>query len=135
MIKPEKWEQLHQRMKSLDISETDFVEKFIVGSGRGGQKLHKTSSCVYLIHVPTGIATKCQQDRSRENNRYYARQRLCEKIEILKLQEKSKKQQDIEKIRRQKRRRSSRAKQKILQQKHHRSETKEIRKKPKPDED
>ena len=47
----------------------------------GGQKINKTSSCVYLKHLPTGIEIKCQQGRSREMNRYYARKELCQRLE------------------------------------------------------
>ena len=100
MISQNKWEQLRTWMETLEIAEEDLIEKFIIGSGSGGQKLHKTASTVYLQHVPTGVEIKCQQDRSREANRYYARKRLCEKIEEMKLGEASKKQQAIEKIRR-----------------------------------
>jgi len=134
MIQQKKWEQLRQKMKMLNIFEDDLTERFIIGSGRGGQKLQKTASCVYLRHHPTGIEVKCQQDRSREKNRYYARQRLCGKIEALLLREKSERQQAIEKIRQQKKRRSRRAKQKILDEKHHRADVKETRKKPDHDE-
>src|SRR6185436_10588305 len=48
--------------KTLGIHESDLIEKFILGSGKGGQKVNKTSSCVYLKHIPTGIEVKCQQD-------------------------------------------------------------------------
>jgi len=67
-------------MKQLGIDEDDLIEKFILGSGKGGQKVNKTSSCVYLKHLPTGIEVKCQQGRSRELNRYVARYELCEKF-------------------------------------------------------
>lgn len=130
MIKQEKWDQLRQQMESLGIKEEDLIEKFIVGSGRGGQKLHKTASCVSLQHTPSGIDIKCQQDRSREANRFYARRRLCEKYEEILLKQKSKRQQAIEKIRRQKRRRSRRAKEKILKEKKQRSQLKQTRIKP-----
>jgi len=130
MITAKKQQQLQSWMQSLGIYEEDLLEKFIVGSGSGGQKLHKTASTVYLQHKPTGIDVKCQESRSRETNRYHARQRLCEKIEEIKLGEKSKKQQEIEKIRRQKRRRSKKAQEKILEQKRQRAELKEMRKKP-----
>jgi len=135
MITQKKWLLLRLWMKKLDISEDDLIEKFIVGSGRGGQKLQKTASTVQLRHTPTGINVKCQQSRLRGTNRYYARQRLCEKIEVIQLGEKSKKQQEIEKIRRQKRRRSKRAKEKILEQKRQRSQLKTTRKKPESEED
>ena len=115
-----KEEVLESRMKQLGIQEEDLIEKFILGSGKGGQKVNKTSSCVYLKHIPTGIEIKCQKDRSRELNRFLARRELCDKIEELQSREKSKKRQAIEKIRRQKRKRSKRAKEKILSSKRHR---------------
>lgn len=131
-ISKEKWDELRERMKKLEVREDDLKEKFILGSGKGGQKIQKTSSCVYLRHEPTGIEIKCQQNRSRDMNRFLARRLLCEKIEEEVLQEKSKKQQMIEKIRRQKRRRSRRAKEKMLEEKRQQSEKKEWRKPPKP---
>ena len=130
MISLDKWKRLKRWMLELNILESDLQEKFIIGSGRGGQKLHKTASCVYLKHVPSGIEVKCQQDRSRQNNRYFARQRLCEKVEAIVLDKKSKQQQAIDKIRRQKKKRSRRAKQKVLDNKKHQSTLKKSRKKP-----
>lgn len=121
-------DRLIKKMETLGIREDDLIEKFILGSGSGGQKINKTSSCVYLKHIPTGIEIKCQQDRSRDINRYRARQELCERIEEITLQEKSKKQQLIEKIRRQKRKRSKRAQEKILVSKKQRSNIKTLRK-------
>lgn len=123
-----KEQELSARMERLGIKEEDLVEKFILGSGSGGQKINKTSSCVYLKHLPTGIEVKCQKDRSRELNRLFARRELCDKLEEALFQEKSKKRQAIEKIRRQKRRRSRRAQEKILASKKHRSEIKNLRK-------
>jgi len=130
MIKPEKIKELEDRMSRLGIGEDDLIEKFILGSGKGGQKMNKTSSCVYLKHEPSGIEVKYQQSRSREVNRFHARRLLCEKIEEELFQEKSRKQQEIEKIRRQKRKRSKRAKEKILREKRLQSEKKSLRKKP-----
>ena len=127
MITHEKWQQLHVRMHALHISENDLVEKFILGSGSGGQKINKTSSCVWVKHIPTGITVKCQKARSRELNRYYARQRLCEKIDALQHKKKSDAEQRIAKLRRQKRKRSKRAKEKILADKKHRAMTKQGR--------
>ena len=95
-----KEQELAERMERLGIKEEDLVEKFILGSGSGGQKINKTSSCVYLKHLPTGTEVKCQKDRSRELNRLNARRELCEKLEEILFQEKSKKRQAIEKIRR-----------------------------------
>jgi protein subunit release factor B len=129
-VSKEKQEALASRMEKLGIREEDLVEKFILGSGSGGQKINKTSSCVYLKHLPTGIEIKCQQERSRELNRLYARRELCEKLEEKLFQEKSKRQQEIEKIRRQKRRRSRRSKEKMLEGKRLQSSKKELRRPP-----
>lgn len=128
-ISSEKQESLEKRMEELDIREEDLIEKFILGSGKGGQKVNKTSSCVYLKHIPTGIEVKCQRERSRELNRYLARRELCEKVAYELHQEKTKQQREQEKIRQQKKRRSRRLKQKILEDKRKHSETKKMREK------
>ncbi len=130
MINKEKWDKLADLMVQLHIRDDDLIEKFIVGSGKGGQKLHKTASTVYLKHIPSGLEIKCQESRSREDNRYFARIRLCEKLHSIVSEEKTKEQQKIEKLKRQKKRRSRRAKQKILEEKFRQSEIKVLRKKP-----
>jgi protein subunit release factor B len=116
-IRPEKECALKQRMESLGIFEKDIIEKFIRSSGKGGQHLNKSSTCVYLKHIPTGIEVKCMQERSQAINRFLARRILTDKIEELIKGRESKKQQEIEKIRRQKRKRSKRAKEKMLREK------------------
>lgn len=130
MIKPETWNALEQRMEGLGIKEADLIEKFILGSGSGGQKINKTSSCVYLKHIPTGLEIKCQRERSREMNRYYARKELCDKFEEKIEKKKSERQQAFEKIRRQKRRRSRKSKEKMLAAKKQLSQKKEMRQTP-----
>lgn len=127
MITREKWQQLHVRMHTLGIHEDELIEKFILGSGSGGQKINKTSSCVWLKHEPTGLTVKCQKERSRELNRYQARLRLCEKLDFQKNQAKSEREQAIAKVRRQKRKRSKRAKEKMLADKKHQSVRKQGR--------
>jgi protein subunit release factor B len=69
-------DSLTQRLERMKIFEEDLEERFVLGSGSGGQKINKTSSCVYLKHLPT-----CQETRSREKNRVIARERLCEHFE------------------------------------------------------
>ena len=93
MISAEKKAALQQRMKRLGIIEDDLVEKFIRGTGSGGQKINKTSSCVYLQHLPTKLEIKCQRDRSREMNRHLARLDLCEQLEKIRRDQKSDRQQ------------------------------------------
>ncbi|MBU1043401.1 MAG: peptide chain release factor-like protein [Candidatus Omnitrophica bacterium] len=118
---------LKRKMDDLGIKESDIQEKFIRASGSGGQKVNKTSSCVYLKHIPTGIEIKCQQERSQVINRFLARRLLTEKIEEILLKEKSAKQKQIAKIRKQKQKRSKRAKEKILNDKKFQSEKKQLR--------
>lgn len=126
-IKPAKWEILRRRMAELGISESQLVEKFVTGWGKGGQKRNKSASCVYLCHKPSGIEIKCQEYRSLNTNRFIARRRLCDAIaeQIFKIRTERIKTQ--EKIRRQKRRRSRRMREKLLQLKHHRAEKKRMR--------
>ena len=124
----DKEEALKAKMASLGVREDDITELFILASKKGGQKVNKTSSCVYLKHIPTGIEVKCQQDRSQALNRFFARRILVDKIESLVLGRESERQKKYEKIRRQKRRRSRRTKEKMLEDKKRHSEKKVIRK-------
>jgi len=122
-----KKENLKKKMLSLDVNEADIQEKFIKGSGAGGQKINKTSSCVYLKHIPSGIEVKCQKSRSLEENRFLARRILVSKIEAKVLKRKSEKAKQIDKLRKQKKKRSKRAKEKILEFKKKRSQIKKLR--------
>ncbi len=112
-----KKEALNKKMLNLGIFEADIEEKFIRSQGKGGQKVNKTSNCVYLKHMPTGIEVKCQQERSQDLNRFLARRILASKIETIKLGKLSEEKKRIEKIKRQKRKRSKRAKEKMLDNK------------------
>lgn len=132
MITARKEAELTSRMLELGVHEDDLLEKFVRGSGPGGQKINKTSSCVYLLHRPSGIEIKCQQSRSQSLNRFIARRELCEKLTEKLTNELSQRQQAQEKIRRQKRRRSRRQKERMLEGKKHRAEVKEKRKPIKP---
>ncbi|HEK85744.1 MAG TPA: peptide chain release factor-like protein [Candidatus Aminicenantes bacterium] len=126
-VSPEKEKDLLERMSKLGIKNTDFEEKFIRSQGKGGQKVNKSATCVYLKHLPTGLEVKCQQERSQGVNRFLARRILVEKIEQMIKGQKSEEQQKIEKIRRQKRKRSKRAKEKMLQEKKRQSAKKKAR--------
>lgn len=134
MITSETQAKLETRMERLGILDQDLDEHFIRGSGSGGQKINKTSSCVQLIHRPSHIEIRCQKTRSQADNRYWARRELCERIEEKVLGEKSKKQQAAEKIRRQKRRRSRRAKAKMLDAKSKQGQKKKLRGSVRPEE-
>ncbi|MBF0507173.1 MAG: peptide chain release factor-like protein [Nitrospirae bacterium] len=79
-VSDEKNRWLRRKMEELGIAEKDIEEQFIRSSGKGGQHVNKTSSCVYLRHIPTGIEIKCMQERSQSANRFLARRELVEAI-------------------------------------------------------
>ena len=126
-VSPPKEKELKAKMDALNIREEDIEESFVRSGGKGGQKVNKTSSCVYLKHIPTGIEVKCQEGRSQSLNRYRARVILVKKVDELIKGRESEEQQRVEKIRRQKRRRSRRAKEKMLGEKRITSEKKRLR--------
>ena len=120
---------LAKRMEALGIKEADISEHFVRASGAGGQKVNKTSTCVVLKHIPTGLEVKCQIERSQSLNRFLARRILVEKIERQLLGAKSAEEQRIWKIKKQKKKRSKRAKEKMLENKHRHAEKKASRRK------
>ena len=101
-ITEQKKQELQQRMQKCSLFEKDIEEKFVKSAGSGGQKVNKSSSCVYLKHIPSGLSVKIQKSRSQGLNRYYARKRMCELLENKILGRESPEAKRIEKIRKQK---------------------------------
>lgn len=116
-----------ERLQDLGVKPEDLVEKFIRSSGPGGQKVNKTSTAVYLKHLPTGIEVKAQSERSQSLNRALARERLAERLEAQIEAKRVAEEQRIAKLRRQKRKRSKKAKEKMLTEKRKQSEKKRLR--------
>lgn len=69
------------RLAALGTGAADVDERFVRGSGPGGQKINKTSSTVWLRHRPTGIEVRCQDERSQSANRERAWWELCLRLE------------------------------------------------------
>jgi len=130
-INSEKQTALEQRLAALGVAEADLLEKFVRGSGAGGQKINKTSNCVFLKHLPTGVCIKCQMDRSREMNRFLARRELCEQLEAIREGKAVAKTQAIEKLRRTNRPRSRNSKNRSVADKRNLSQKKLMRRGPK----
>jgi len=82
-VSVEKNRWLKARMEQLGVREADLEERFVHASGSGGQHVNKSSSCVYLKHLPTGAEVKCMEARSQSLNRFLARRYLLEKLEAL----------------------------------------------------
>ncbi len=73
--------QIEARLTALGVRAADVEEKFVRGTGPGGQKINKTSSTVWLRHGPTGIEVRCQRERSQAVNREVAWAELVAKLE------------------------------------------------------
>ena len=132
-LRPETIQRIQSRMALAELADADIEETFVRGSGSGGQKINKTSSCVQLKHLPTGTIIRCQETRSREANRWRAREMLAERLLQARESELSARRQEEEKIRRQKRRRSRRQKARMLADKKHQSDKKALRRSVSPD--
>jgi len=120
---------LEKRMFRLGVREEDIVENFIRSSGPGGQNVNKTSTCVYLKHLPTGLEVKCQRQRSQLLNRSLARHILLSKIEH-KIQQDNLQRQSLKaKIMRRNRQKPKRIKIRILEDKRRHGQKKSVRRK------
>ncbi|WP_300464207.1 peptide chain release factor-like protein [Desulfobacula sp.] len=109
----EKILNLEKRMTTLGIRKEDIEEKFIKSSGRGGQKVNKSNSAVFLRHKRTNLWVKCGKARSQHLNRFLALRMLIEKIEVHMTGTADKAHEKIEKIRKQKQRRKRKAQKKL----------------------
>ena len=73
--------QIDERLAALGWRAAEVEERFVRGSGPGGQKINKTSSTVWLRHGPTGVEVRCQRERSQTANRELAWLELVGKLE------------------------------------------------------
>ncbi len=112
---------LRARFVSLGIRPADVDERFVRGTGAGGQKINKTSSTVWLQHRPSGVEVRCQRERSQSVNRLLAWTELVGKLEWRRQEAVNQAQAARELIRRQKRPKSRGQKLRMLATKKHRA--------------
>ncbi len=121
------------KLIALGTTAADVDERFIRGSGPGGQKINKTSSTVQLRHRPTGIEVRCQRERSQAANREMAWAELCAKLEERQRAELARRKHAREQSRRRNRPKSRGQKIRMMESKKHRAGIKARRGRPEAD--
>ena len=116
--------QIYTRLLALGVAPAAVEERFIRGSGPGGQNINKTSTTVCLRHAATGIEVRCQRERSQAANRELAWEELCRRLEAARRQAVAVVVDAREAERRRTRQKSRRQKARMVQAKHHRARTK-----------
>lgn len=115
---------LRARLASLGIQPEEVEERFVRGSGAGGQKINKTSSTVWLRHRPTGVEVRCQRERSQTVNRQLAWTELAVKLEARRREAADQTRAARELARRQKRQKSRGQKRRMVDSKRRRAKNK-----------
>jgi peptide chain release factor len=122
--------QIDERLAALGVSAGDVEERFVRGTGPGGQKINKTSSTVWLRHGPTGIEVRCQRERSQAANRELAWAELCAKLEERRRVAAAARQDELQRRLRQTRQKSRGQKARQVASKRHRAGIKAHRGRP-----
>jgi protein subunit release factor B len=63
---------------SLSKSKGDFIVQPFIGSGKGGQNRNKVMTACRIIHPESGAISECQEERSFEQNKKKAFERLMD---------------------------------------------------------
>jgi protein subunit release factor B len=119
--------QIDERLARLGSRVDDVDERFVRGTGPGGQKINKTSSTVWLRHRPTGVEVRCQRERSQAANRELAWRELCDKLEARKRSAAAAVVDERESERRRTRQKSRGQKVRMIETKKHRAKHKSSR--------
>lgn len=121
---------LRARFVLLAVRPEDVEERFVRGTGAGGQKINKTSSTVALRHRPTGVEVRIQDERSQVQNRLRAWVALADKLEWRRAEAANAAQSEREQARRRNRQKSRGQKARMIEAKKHRARIKTARGRP-----
>lgn len=121
------------RLRRLGVEPEEIEESFLRGSGPGGQKINKTSSTVRLVHRPSGLEVRCQDERSQSLNRQVALERLCAALEARQRAAAASARAEREKERRRQRQKPAGVKRRMVEAKRRRGQTKAGRRNPSTD--